>query len=89
MFYRSGQTATERTANSTRETICQPGTVPCLSGDACVDEKQWCDGNVDCIDVSDEARCTCKSRVDKSRLCDGYFDCPFGEDEMGCFGKDN
>ncbi|KAJ8733246.1 hypothetical protein PYW08_001544 [Mythimna loreyi] len=83
---KSEPTATKRGANSTREIICQPGTIPCVSGDTCVDEKQWCDGNVDCLDVSDEAKCTCKSRVDKSRLCDGYFDCPFGEDEMGCHG---
>ncbi|CAH0605816.1 unnamed protein product [Chrysodeixis includens] len=73
-------------SNNTRESTCAPGTVPCLDGDACIDEKQWCDGNVDCADVSDEARCSCTSRVDRARFCDGYFDCPFGEDEMGCFG---
>ncbi|XP_026737242.1 serine protease nudel isoform X2 [Trichoplusia ni] len=73
-------------SNTTRESACAPGTVPCLDGDGCVDEKQWCDGNVDCADVSDEARCSCTSRVDRARFCDGYYDCPFGEDEMGCFG---
>nr|XP_021187246.2 serine protease nudel [Helicoverpa armigera] len=83
---KSEAAAMKRTSNSTRETACPSGTISCASGDACIDEKQWCDGNVDCIDVSDEASCTCKERVDKSRLCDGYFDCPFGEDEMGCFG---
>ncbi|XP_038220089.1 serine protease nudel [Zerene cesonia] len=65
---------------------CPMGTVSCENGNACISESLWCDGNVDCDDVSDESRCTCKSRVDKSRVCDGYFDCPFGEDEMGCFG---
>ncbi|XP_045493771.1 serine protease nudel isoform X2 [Colias croceus] len=65
---------------------CPAGKVSCDNGNACISESSWCDGNVDCDDVSDESHCTCKSRVDKSRVCDGYFDCPFGEDEMGCFG---
>ncbi|CAK1546026.1 unnamed protein product [Leptosia nina] len=68
---------------------CPTGTISCDSG-ACVNEKLWCDGNVDCEDASDEIRCSCRQRVDKTRLCDGYLDCPFGEDEMGCFGcQDN
>lgn len=66
---------------------CPPGTVSCISGEACINEEQWCDGKVNCNDASDEAQCSCKSRVDETRLCDGYFDCPFGEDEMGCDGK--
>ncbi|XP_050343182.1 serine protease nudel [Nymphalis io] len=71
---------------SINEVECPIGTISCESGSFCVDEKNWCDGNVDCDDVSDESRCSCKSRVDESRKCDGYFDCPFGEDEMGCYG---
>lgn len=60
--------------------------ISCNSGSFCIEENRWCDGNVDCDDVSDESKCSCKSRVDESRICDGYFDCPFGEDEMGCYG---
>ncbi|XP_064071521.1 serine protease nudel isoform X2 [Vanessa tameamea] len=71
---------------SVHEVECPMGKISCESGSFCVDENNWCDGNVDCDDVSDESRCSCKSRVDESRICDGYFDCPFGEDEMGCYG---
>ncbi|XP_031768361.2 serine protease nudel [Galleria mellonella] len=71
---------------STREARCPIRLMSCDNGDDCVTEKQWCDGNVDCPDVSDEARCSCIFRVDRSRICDGYLDCPYGEDEMGCYG---
>lgn len=75
--------------SSVNEVECPEGTISCNDGSACISEKDWCDVKVDCADVSDEARCTCKSRVDFARLCDGYFDCPFGEDEMGCNGMLN
>ncbi|XP_045490319.1 serine protease nudel isoform X3 [Pieris rapae] len=71
--------------DSSGQRNCPSGTTACDNGD-CIKETLWCDGNVDCEDVSDETRCNCRERVDRTRLCDGYFDCPFGEDEMGCFG---
>lgn len=49
---------------------------------------QWCDSYVNCADGSDEAFCSCVSRLPESRVCDGYFDCPMGGDEIGCFGCD-
>ncbi|KAL4707926.1 hypothetical protein ACJJTC_013717 [Scirpophaga incertulas] len=71
--------------SSSRNAQCPISTLPCAEG-SCIPENLWCNGQVDCPDISDEAVCSCKSRVDKFRLCDGYFDCPFGEDEMGCYG---
>nr|CAD7404502.1 unnamed protein product [Timema cristinae] len=65
---------------------CPPGQVACSEGIHCVTESQWCDGEVHCVDASDEKSCSCQDRVDSNRLCDGYFDCPQGEDELGCFG---
>nr|CAD7205300.1 unnamed protein product [Timema douglasi] len=65
---------------------CPPGQVACSGDTRCVTESQWCDGEVHCVDASDEKSCSCQERVDSNRLCDGYFDCPQGEDELGCFG---
>ncbi|XP_015603565.1 serine protease nudel [Cephus cinctus] len=67
---------------------CPRGSRSCNDGSACILKSRWCDGNVDCADVSDETNCSCRDRVGKDRICDGYFDCPRGEDELGCFGCD-
>lgn len=69
------------------ENKCEEGERMCASVTGCYSESEWCDGNVNCEDASDEAHCPCKNRVNKSRLCDNFYDCPLGEDEMGCFSK--
>ncbi|XP_012280703.1 serine protease nudel [Orussus abietinus] len=65
---------------------CERDFVPCADGSLCIPKFQWCDGNIDCPDVSDETRCSCRDRIGRERICDGYFDCPHGDDELGCFG---
>lgn len=70
------------------EPSCEPYEFACTNPAICIPQTAWCDGHVDCPDVSDEMLCSCKHRVDKRRLCDGFFDCPSGEDELGCFGND-
>lgn len=36
---------------------CRPGHRPCHSGDNCILQSQFCDGRVDCSDMSDETNC--------------------------------
>ncbi|XP_033322344.2 serine protease nudel [Megalopta genalis] len=68
------------------KTICPFNTLRCNDGKRCILRSEWCDGQVDCNDASDETSCSCRDRISKERLCDGYFDCPHGEDELGCLG---
>lgn len=68
---------------------CPFNTIQCRNGQNCILRSQWCDGQVDCSDASDETSCSCRDRIAQERLCDGYFDCPHGEDELGCLGKCN
>ncbi|CAH1399077.1 unnamed protein product [Nezara viridula] len=65
---------------------CIPGMIACENEQKCIKEESWCDSNIDCVDVSDESKCTCKDRIHEEKMCDGYFDCPQGEDELECFG---
>ncbi|KAK9505602.1 hypothetical protein O3M35_009614 [Rhynocoris fuscipes] len=68
-----------------REDICEAGEIVCRDGLTCVPYEAWCDGTVNCPDLSDESFCPCKFRINKDKYCDGYFDCPDGEDEQECF----
>lgn len=65
---------------------CPTDHMSCFDGSKCIKHKHLCDGEADCSDGSDEAKCSCKDRIEAFRHCDGYLDCPEGEDEIGCFG---
>ncbi|KAK6628111.1 hypothetical protein RUM44_010593 [Polyplax serrata] len=65
---------------------CSDDNVACRDGSNCIPIRNWCDNQVHCQDISDEAFCSCRERVARDRICDGYLDCPGGEDELGCFG---
>lgn len=66
---------------------CPFGYRSCTRDFKCIRSSQFCDGEVNCDDASDEISCNCRDRVGVARFCDGYADCPNGEDEMDCFGK--
>ena len=63
----------------------------------CVASSLRCDGDMACLDNSDEQNCACSSDefkcgsgacVHVTKLCDGVKDCPEGSDETNC-GKES
>ena len=66
---------------------CLPNTFICKNVHQCIKSDKRCDGNLDCIDGTDEQNCQCKDylkNTEKERICDGYPDCYDYTDELGC-----
>lgn len=53
---------------------CAIGQRPCLSGNQCIYAQQWCNGRVDCNDLSDEAHCSKPEEILLRRI-DWYIVC--------------
>lgn len=75
---------------------CSSDEFQCDNGQ-CVMSSLRCDGDVACLDESDEKDCACLSNEFKcndglclhlTKLCDGQKDCSEGSDEANC-GKDH
>ncbi|XP_078375556.1 uncharacterized protein LOC144658924 [Oculina patagonica] len=71
---------------------CSSDEFVCDNGE-CVSSSLRCDGDMACLDNSDEQNCACLSNefkcdrgacVHVTKLCDGVKDCPEGSDETNC-----
>lgn len=74
---------------------CSSDEFVCDNGE-CVSSSLRCDGDMACLDNSDEQNCACLSNefkcdrgacVHVTKLCDGVKDCPEGSDETNCGRK--
>lgn len=71
---------------------CNSNQFECDNGE-CVASSLRCDGDIACLDKSDENNCACLSDelkcddgscVHVTKLCDGVKDCAEGSDETNC-----
>ena len=75
---------------------CKDGESRCKTSGLCLPSFWWCDGQVDCVDASDEDEDLCKGNTTCSEFtcnngdclpkrwqCDGSKDCDDGSDEDG------
>ncbi|XP_072031301.1 uncharacterized protein [Amphiura filiformis] len=80
---------------TTQEAGCSENEIACLDTGTCLPASYECDGNVDCIDESDEQDCpvTCPAGqsmcmdtlcIPDRWFCDGVKDCQDGSDEIAC-----